>query len=268
MKIPNRILTNDSLLSEGEPLNVIADPNFYIVAIPATLLYGMAKGGLGPSVGAITVPVMSLVIHPVQAAAIMLPILCVMDIFAVWHFRKTFNTHHLKILLPAGITGIIIASLLMGHLQPDAIRLIIGIIAIGFCLNYWLNGIFRREKKGGKLSGYFWGTVAGFTSTQIHAGGPPVSIYLLPQNLDKIMLLGTLAVFFSVINYLKLIPYTLLGAFDSTNILTSLVLMPLAPIGVKLGYMVLNKVSQKTIYRFLYTALFLSGLKLLYDGIF
>ena len=265
------ILENGCALAhalKGQKLTIITDPYFYMLAIPAVLLYGMAKGGLGPAVGSITVPALSLVIHPVQAAALMLPILCVMDIFAVWNFRRQFDTHHLKILLPAGIAGIVIASLLMGHLPPNAIRLFIGVIAIAFCLNYWFNGGSRKKKKGGRFSGYLWGTVAGFTSTQIHAGGPPISIYLLPQNLDKVMLMGTLAVFFAVMNYLKLIPYTFLGAFSSENLLTSAVLMPLAPIGVKLGYLVLHKVSQKIIYRFLYIALFFSGAKLLYDGIF
>jgi uncharacterized membrane protein YfcA len=247
-------------------LDIITDPYFYCLAIPAVLLYGMAKGGLGPSVGAIVVPAMSIVIDPVQAAAILLPILCVMDIFAIWNFRKTFDPYHLKILIPAGAAGIIIAALLMGHLSPDAIRLIIGLIAVAFCLNYWFGRNTQKKKKGGRLSGWLWGTMAGFTSTQIHAGGPPVSVYLLPQNLDRVVLLGTLAIFFAVMNYLKLIPYTLMGAIDKSNILTSIILMPLAPVGVKLGYMILNRVSQKTIYRFLYIALFLSGLKLLYDG--
>lgn len=249
-------------------MSIIIDPYFYMLAIPAVLLYGMAKGGLGPAVGAIVVPAMSLVIDPREAAAILLPILCVMDIFAVWNFRKSFDTRHLKILIPAGIAGIIIASFLMERLSEDAIRLIIGVIAVAFCLNYWFGGKFMKKRKGGRLSGYLWGTMAGFTSTQIHAGGPPVSIYLLPQNLDRVILMGTLAIFFATINYLKLIPYTILGLIDSSKIMTSIVLMPLAPVGVKLGYLILNRVSQKTIYRFLYIALFLSGLKLLFDGFF
>lgn len=247
---------------------IISDPHFYVLAIPAVLLYGMAKGGLGPALGIVAIPAMALVINPLEAAAIMLPILCVMDIFAVWHFRKKFDSHHLKILLPAGVAGIAIASLLMGHLSPDAIRLMIGIIAVVFCLNYWLRNPSNSKRQGGRFSGWLWGAAAGFTSTQIHAGGPPVTIYLLPQKLDKVVLMGTMAVFFAVVNYIKLIPYTLLGAFDATNILTSVILMPLAPIGVKLGYVVLHKVPQRGIYRFLYIALFVSGAKLLYDGMF
>jgi uncharacterized membrane protein YfcA len=249
-------------------VTIITNPQFYMIAVPAVLLYGMGKGGLGPSVGAITVPALSLVISPMQAAAIMLPILCVMDIFAIWNFRKQFDPRHLKILLPAGIIGIVVAALMLGKLQPGTLRIIIGTIVIAFCLNYWLRDDSRSRKKGGRVSGFFWGAIAGFTSTQIHAGGPPISIYLLPQKLDKVIFMGTIAVFFGAVNYIKLIPYTLLGAFDTANLMTSAVLIPLAPIGIQLGYRILNRVPQKTIYRFLYIALFLSGLKLLYDGIF
>lgn len=249
-------------------MDIVTDPYFYMAAVPAVILYGMAKGGLGPGVGAIAVPLMSLVISPLQAAAIMLPILCVMDIFAVWQFRRQYDARHLKILLPAGIAGIVIASLFMGHMSPDVVRLMIGVISILFCLNYWLKGESRIRNKGGRLSGYLWGAVAGFTSTQIHAGGPPISIYMLPQRLDKVVLIGTMAVFFMIVNYLKLIPYAVLGQLNVSNLLTSAVLMPLAPFGVKAGYMILNRVSQTAIYRFLYIALFLSGLKLFYDGIF
>jgi uncharacterized membrane protein YfcA len=109
--------------------------------------------------------------------------------------------------------------------------------------------------------------VAGFTSTQIHAGGAPLSIYMLPQKLDKIILVGTMAIFLAVMNYLKLIPYALMGALTAENLTTSLVLMPLAPVGVRLGRLVVDRVRQETIYRFLYIALFLSGLKLIYNGL-
>ncbi|MDX2481142.1 MAG: sulfite exporter TauE/SafE family protein [Desulfuromusa sp.] len=248
-------------------MSFITDPYFYLIAIPAVLLYGMAKGGLGPGIGALVVPSLALVISPVQAAAIMLPILCVMDIFAVHRFRGQYDRKQLNILVPSAIVGIIIASLFMGHMSADSIRLLIGIISLAFCLNHWFGRRASKHKKGGPISGYFWGILSGFTSTQIHAGGPPLSIYLLPQNLDKVTLIGTMAVFFTIVNYLKLIPYTLLGLFDPANLMTSIILMPLAPVGVKMGYVVLQKVSQTTIYRFLYVVLFLSGIKLCIDGL-
>lgn len=248
-------------------MSIISDPVFYLVAVPIVLLFGMGKGGLGPGFVTISVPVLSFVIHPVQAAAILLPILCLADVFAVYQFRRHFDSRHLKIMIPSGLVGICIAAVLMGQLDRDMVRIVIGIIAIIFCLDHWLRPDISQRRPGGKWSGYLWGTVAGFTSTQVHAGGPPVSIYLLPQKLDKVMLMGTMTMFFAAINYGKLIPYYFMGALNSENLMTSLVLMPLAPIGVKLGRLGLHKVNQKILYKYLYIVLFLSGIKLCWDGL-
>lgn len=248
-------------------MNIISDPVFYLVAIPIVLLFGMGKGGLGPGVVTLAVPVLSFVIHPVQAAAILLPILCLADLFAVYHFRRNFDIQHLKILIPAGLVGIAIASVFMGRLDRDTIRLLVGIMAIIFCLDHWLRPDISKTRMASRWGGYLWGTVAGFTSTQIHAGAAPVSIYLFPQKLDKIVLMGTMTMFFTVVNYVKLVPYSLVGALSAENLMTSLVLMPLAAIGVKLGNLVLHKVNQKILYRYLYIALFFSGIKLCWDAL-
>jgi len=247
-------------------MNIITDPFFYMVAVPIVLLFGMGKGGLGPGFVTLSVPVLSFVIDPVQAAAILLPILCMADIFAVYRFRRDFDSRHLRILIPASLVGVCIAYLLMGQLDGDKIRLIIGAMAILFCLDYWLRPDISKGRVSGRWSGYLWGTVAGFTSTQVHAGGPPVSIYLLPQKLDKVILMGTMAMFFAVVNYAKIVPYFLVGALNGENLMTSLVLLPLAPIGVLIGHLLMYKINQTILYRFLYIALFLSGIKLVLDS--
>ena len=100
----------------------------------------------------------------------------------------------------------------------------------------------------------------------IHAGGPPVSVYLLSKKLDKLTLVGTLGVFFAILNFVKLVPYTYLGQFDPSSLLTSLVLLPLAPIGVRIGYWIIHQLDPSIIYRAIYILLFISGAKLLYDG--
>ncbi len=249
-------------------MSLISDPYFYAIAIPAVLLYGMGKGGLGPGAGAVVVPLLSLVISPVQAAAIMLPILCVMDIFAVRTFRRQYDIQQLKILLPAAIVGIGLGVCSMNLLPVKILKLMIGIIAIVFVLNYLLKRSASKQKNRGRWYGYFWGMVSGFTSSQIHAGGPPVTIYILSQNLEKTALIGTMAVFFAIVNYIKLIPYTVMGLLDVTNVMTSLVLIPLAPVGVRLGYLLMQRISQQMVYRILYLMLFISGIKLCYDGLF
>jgi uncharacterized membrane protein YfcA len=102
----------------------------------------------------------------------------------------------------------------------------------------------------------------------IHAGGGPISMYLLPKKLDKMVMVGTMAVFFGIMNLIKLIPYAYLGNFDHQNLMTSLVLIPLAPIGVKLGTMLLKVISQQRVYQVCYLFLLISGGKLFYTGIF
>lgn len=247
---------------------LIDDPYFYFLAVPAVLIYGMGKGGLGGATGAISVPLMALAIDPVQAAVILLPIICVMDIHTIKLFRNTFHKQVLTIIVPASVVGIGFGSLLLGSLDAAYIKLLLGVIAISFCLHHWLSFKAQQNDNNDRVRGYFWGLVAGFTSTHIHAGGPPISIYLLPKKLDKVILVGTLAMFFAVMNFIKLIPYGMLGQFDATNLWTSLILMPLAPLGVSMGYWLLHHAKQEILYRVIYIFLFCSGIKLAYDGLF
>ncbi len=250
---------------------MITDPFFYLCAIPAVLLFGVAKGGFGGAVAVVSVPLMALAVPPLQAAAILLPILVVMDAVALWSFRGQYDRVNLRILLPAAAAGVILGAFTFRFLPDDAIRILIGLIALVFCLNYWfsswVNSGNKKKAEPDRIKGSFWGMVAGFTSFGIHAGAPPVSVYMLPQQLDKITLMGTFAVFFAAVNVIKLFPYALLGSFDSANLMTSLVLIPLAPIGVRLGYFLLHKVDEKLIYKIAYAFLFVMGIKLLYTGI-
>jgi len=245
---------------------MLGDPFFYACAIPAILLFGMAKGGVGAGPGLLAVPLMSLAIPPVQAAAILLPLLVAMDAVALYFFRGSFSKKHLSIIIPGAVAGIVMGSLSFRYLSGDMIRILIGVIAVAFCLNYWLVKTATKRAGSNRLSGYFWGAVSGFTSFGIHAGSPPINIYLLPQKLEKMTFKGTATVFFAAVNVIKLIPYTWLGQFDSTNLLTALVLMPVVPIGVRLGFFVLQNISERTVYRVTYFFLFVVGSKLLIEG--
>ena len=156
----------------------------------------------------------------------------------------------------------------MGVLPDDGLRVLLGVISIVFCLDYWGKSLRKSaQRKPGLVAGSLWGFIAGITSTHVHAGGPPVSVYLLPLKLDKKTLFGTFAVFFIVLNYVKLVPYAFLGQFSTENLLTSLLLLPAGLAGVWSGYQVLQRINQDIIYRVVYFGLFLTGIKLLADGL-
>lgn len=247
-------------------MTVVSDPWFYVLAVPAVLIYGIGKGGLGGALGIIAVPLMALIVSPTQAAAILLPILIVMDAFAVRHHYRNADYHILRRMLPGSILGVVLAGLFLSVTPETGLKLTIGLLSLAFCLQHWFAGK-KEHASPGHLSAWFWSSLGGFSSTAIHAGGGPASIYLLPLKLEKVTLIATMAVLFAIINLVKVVPYLALGEFDSTNLMTALLLTPFAPVGVWLGVKLLHRVSQERIYQLCYAFLFLSGAKLCFDAI-
>ena len=243
---------------------------FYPVAIAAILLTGMVKGGFGTGAGGLAVPLMSMFIAPPEAAGIMLPILCAMDLFGVHAYRGRWSREHLRVLLPGALVGIGAGALAFGALSVDVIRLLIGLIAVTFALNRWFALTARvatRITTPGRLAGAFWGAASGFTSTLAHAGGPPFAVYMLPQRIDKTLLVGTSAVFFLAVNYVKLVPYAFLGQLNAANLTTALIFAPLAPLGIWLGVWLHRRVPEAPFYNISYALLLLTGLKLIWDAL-
>lgn len=248
-------------------MNFIADPIFYLAAIPAMIIVGISKGGFAGSLGMLGVPIITLVISPVQAAAIVLPILCLMDIMGLIAYRRKADWKNLACLLPGAVVGIAIGATFFSYLNDDYVRLMIGFIAVAFTLNNCLKPNLSSKKSGpDPVKGSFWGSLAGFTSFVAHAGGPPLQFYMLPQKIDKTLFVGTSVWFFFVVNYVKLVPYAYLGQFSTENLATSLILAPLAPIGIWLGVKLHKLVPEVIFYRLAYILLFATGLKLIWDG--
>ena len=249
---------------------MLSDPLFYAACIPAVLLFGIAKGGFGGGLGIVSVPLMSLVMSPVQAAGILLPILCLMDLLSLWAYRGKWVWPELKVLLLPSLLGIAAGTLLFGYMSADAVKLIIGVVAILFTSHYFLiqrSVSAANTRYLSKGFGALGGATAGFTSFIAHAGGPPLSMYLLRRPLNRTEFVATAVVFFTVVNYVKLVPYGWLGQLDSDNLMASLILAPFAPIGVKLGVWLHNNVSDRFFFRFVYLLLFIVALKLISDGL-
>lgn len=251
-------------------MEIIADPLFYAAAIPAVLIAGISKAGVGGGLGIVAVPLMTLVIAPVQAAGIMLPLLCAMDIAGLWAYRGLWHRRNMAMMLPGALTGIAIGGLSFHYLNDEIVKLLIGTVALAF-VAYRAAGetVLRLGARPATLPGprgAFWAGVAGFTSTVAHAGAPPVQVYLLPQRLDKSVYVGTMVVFFAVVNYTKLIPYGLLGQLSPGNLGTALALAPAVPAGIWLGLRFHRMLSDKWFYRLVFAVLTATGLRLAWDG--
>ena len=246
---------------------MIDDPWFYAAAIPAILLVGISKGGFGSGAGMFATPLIALTLPIPQAAAILLPILCVMDLAGLYAYRGTYARDLLRVLLAGGVLGIVLGTLTFRYVDESWIRVILGAMALGFVAQRYAKRAVTAAAAPSAPRGFFWSTVSGVTSTIAHAGGPPMSIYLLPLRLDKAVMVGTTVVFFAVMNAVKLVPYAWLGLFDARNLATSAALAPLAPLGIWIGVKLMRRIPETLFYRICYAILVVVGLKLLWDGL-
>ncbi len=246
---------------------MITDPWFYAAAIPAMVVLGLSKGGFS-AIGLLNVPILALVISPVQAAAIMLPILVLNDIVAVISYRGSYDARTLKIMMPGAIVGIAIGWWTAAWVTEHEIRLIVGAISVLFALNYWFRHRLSQDPHGhNRVAGGFWGMVTGFTSFVSHAGGPPFQMYALPLRLTPRVFVGTSVIMFAVLNTVKLAPYFLLGQFDATNLETSAVLLPVSIPATFLGIWLVKVLDAALFYRAVYVLIFVVGLYLVWEGL-
>jgi uncharacterized protein len=241
---------------------------FYLVALPAVILLGLSKGGF-TGLSSLAMPMMSLVISPIRAAAIVLPVLIVQDWVSVWAFRRDFSTRNLLILIPSSVIGVAAGWLLAARVSEDAVRLAVGVISIAFVIYMLI-----RDRLGlapvarpGVPGGLLWGSLAGFTSFISHAGSPPFQVYVMPQNLKPRVFAGTSTMLFAAVNLFKLPPYFLLGQFSRDNLAVSAGLIPLAIVSTFGGVWLVRRVAADRFYAIILAITFLIGIKLTYDAV-
>jgi hypothetical protein len=248
-------------------VNLITDPWFYAAAIPAVLLTGLSKSGFASGFGALAVPLMALVIPIPKAAAIMLPLLLVMDGVGLQRLWRERDRALLRLLLPAGLIGTLVGTALFGVFSTQAVAGVVGALTLLFLAQRLLFPPHVAAPPPPRPLGFVLGIASGFTSFVAHAGNPPISVYVLPLRLPPMTYAATMAVFFAVLNLSKWIPYAWLGLIDLNNMVTALLLMPLAPLGVWLGVRWTRHIRPTLFYRIAYAGMLLTGLKLLWDGL-
>ncbi|HZQ71315.1 MAG TPA: sulfite exporter TauE/SafE family protein [Burkholderiales bacterium] len=226
---------------------------------------GLSKGGLGGA-GATATPLLALVIAPGQAAAIMLVVLCLMDIFGIRAYLWRWDRHVLRVIVPPGIVGCVFGTAAFRYLDDNWIRILIALIVLGF-LAYSLLPRKALVKKPSDGAGRLWGTLSGFASFVTHSGGPPLMVYLLPLRLEKERFISTCLVYFAVVNYAKIPGYLWLGLLDLRNVATAVALLPLGVAGIYMGIWLQRRMDPAWFYRVVYALIFLTGAMLLYDGI-
>jgi uncharacterized protein len=240
---------------------------FYAAGALAAFLVGASKGGL-PMVGVLGVPIMALVISPVAAAALLLPVYIVSDMVGLWAYRKQYDMRNVMILVPAMVAGVGIGWATAHVTQEWMVTLLVGVIGLIYCIDAVRRRAITKPRPADVPRGLFWGTIAGFTSFVSHTGGPPYQMYVLPQKLEKMVFAGTSTIIFAIINAVKLIPYWALGQFNPGNLEIAAMLSPLSIAGALIGYKLTTIIPEKLFFRLVEVALAVVSIKLIFDALF
>nr|WP_208404143.1 sulfite exporter TauE/SafE family protein [Sphingomonas insulae] len=245
------------------------DPFFLIVAATAVILVGLAKGGLS-GLGALGTPLLALAVAPVQAAAILLPILIVQDAVSVWAFRRSWDGWIIGWMLPGALAGILCGWAFAELLPTNAVMAMLGAITAGFGLwRLWIErgGRIVAASRSPGWVGSLFGVGMGFASQIAHAGGPPFQMWVAPRKLPHERFVGTGAILFAIVNWAKVPAYLALGAFDGATLRTSAALLPLAIASTLAGVWVIRRMSPQRFYIVVYLLMVLLGGKLVWEGI-
>lgn len=238
----------------------------WALALLAAISVGLAKGGLA-MVGMVSVPILSLVMSPVQAAGLMLPIYVISDIGGLIAFRRDFDIRVLATALPGSIAGIGIGWA-GAHLVPvRGVTLIVGLIGLIFALNALIRpALAGRIRQPSYARGTFWGVLTGYTSFVSHAGVPPWQVYVQPLHLPALVYAGTTTWFFAVTNWVKLVPYAVLGQLNASVLATAALLIPVALVSVWVGLRLVRIMPQRVFYQFITWGLLVISLRLIWQG--
>ena len=250
---------------------IVTDPLFYVLAVPGVVALGLSKGGFA-GIGQMATLLLAVTMPPLEAAAIMLPIMIVQDATAMWVYRKEWNGRVLAIMIPGAMLGIGLAWLIAAHVSDDVVRVFIGIVTIAFCVYNW-RGLARRAREAPQApkplplaGGVFWATVSGFTSTICQAGGPPYHVQAMQLRLPKMVYVSTAAFFFGTMNMLKVVPYLALGQFSAKGFATSVALLPLAIAANAFGFWVVRRTPEKLFFQITLILLCVISAALLWQG--
>lgn len=238
---------------------------FYAMTVVAMLIIGLAKGGLGGTLGSLSVPLMALVMPADKVIGLILPLLMIADVFALASHWRRWEVKLVLLLLPAAVVGITIGVFFVSRVSSETLRTALGIIVLLFVaykvFEQRIFGAITYEPRN--WHGIAAGSVAGFTSGVAHTGGPPITIYLLMQDLQPRVFVSTSVLFFTVVNWIKVPYYYYAGFFDFPLLAQVVWLIPVLPLGVLVGRWGVDKVDKELFNRIIIVVLAISAVLLL-----
>jgi uncharacterized protein len=238
------------------------------IALAAVFVIAFMKGAFGGGFAIIGIPLLSIVMDPLTAGALLAPLFVAMDIFALRYWKpSTWSKPDLVVLIPSLAMGIGCGYLALRVIDPRAVAVIMALITLTFTALWLLGGgqVFVRPRSTSKAIAA--GVGSGVTTMVAHSGGPPLAMYLLPLGMAKEVYAGTTSLFFTVGNAMKAVPWLLLVKPAGSVWVLMGICMLVVPLGVWTGWTLHQRLDQRQVYRACYGLLIVTALMLLWDGI-
>lgn len=243
--------------------------DWHVLAVAAAGVFaiGFMKGAFGGGFAIIGIPLLALVMTPIEAGTMLAPLFVVMDLYALRYWKPTtWSKPDLSVLVPGLIVGIAAGFFVLKGLDRNAVEIAMAATTLVFVGLWWHRGGPVATHQRSMPKALLAGSVSGVTTMVAHSGGPPLAMYLLPLGLPKQVYAGTTSVFFTIGNLLKAGPWLLVGRPSSSLWSLMVLCVPVAMFGVWIGWRLHQRLDQSQLYRACYGLLLVTALKLLWDG--
>ena len=243
------------------------DPAF-VAGVIAFLgfMIGLAKGGFG-GLGALLTPLLALVVPVALAVGVLLPMLMVGDVFALYMYWKEWDLALVKRMLPAGIVGALAGTFLLSWLPPDGLRIILGIFVLVVVAYKFLSDriqAIRYEPRPWHAPAA--GFLSGVASGMFNSGGPPFNSYLLLQKLKARPFIATTAIYFALLNLIKVPGFLYTGVLDLPLLFSLWWVFLFIPLGIWVARMTLTRLSPSVFEWIIIALLIFSSLTLFWQS--
>lgn len=238
----------------------------FLIVVLCCFLTGLAKGGLGQALGSLVTPLLALVLPAPLAVGLTLPIFVVGDVFAAAAHWRGWDTRILLAVLPGSILGVIVGSLTLGQLPPATLQHGLGVVALLYvAYRLWDRRHAKVQTDSGpsQTASHLYGAGSAFASTVANAGGPSFTIYMLLWKRTPAIFVGTMALYFAMLNALKIPGYLVSGTLSPERILLVVWALPFVPFGVWSGLLLDKRIDMATFERLVLFLLAFSGVILI-----
>ncbi len=240
----------------------------YVVICAVAFAIAFMKGAFGGGLAVIGIPLLSLVMSPLEAGALLAPLLVVMDMFSLRYWSvHTWSKPDLAILIPSMVVGVGGGAVLVSVLSAGWVTLVIALTSLVFSVMYFAGGVRQNMVVPSWRMGFVAGSASGCATMIANAGGPPLAMYLLSRNLSKTIYTGTASIVAASGNILKLVPWLLIAQVDAAFLWTILLAVPFIAFGVMCGFRLNQRLDQQKLFSICHGLLILLALKMLVSAI-